>query len=68
MRHRVLGVTLWYLVVLPAYLASTSAAVVKGIQNQQPQGKWLMQGWLFHSEFWTDNVSRIKACVGWSTA
>ena len=37
----------------PSYLQSTSAAVINGIQSVDAQGKWLMQGWLFHSGFWT---------------
>eukprot|EP00958_Prasinococcus_capsulatus_P007208 scaffold668_cov385-Prasinococcus_capsulatus_cf.AAC.13 len=36
-----------------AYLQSTSAAVINGIRSVDAQGSWLMQGWLFHSGFWT---------------
>lgn len=40
------------------YLSSASAAVYQSIQKADPQGVWLMQGWLFVNdrEFWTDQA------------
>ena len=43
-----------------AYLTQAGQVVVQAIQKGNPNGKWLMQGWLFHSPFWSDH-SRIKA-------
>ncbi|XP_063962640.1 alpha-N-acetylglucosaminidase-like [Lytechinus pictus] len=45
-----------------AYLSAASRGVYQGIIEGDPQGVWLMQGWLFQrSEFW--GPSQIKALL-----
>ena len=45
------------------YLASSSKAVIQSITNADPNGIWLMQGWLFQStKEWNEN--RISAYLG----
>eukprot|EP00823_Brevimastigomonas_motovehiculus_P005788 TRINITY_DN436_c0_g1_i1.p1 TRINITY_DN436_c0_g1~~TRINITY_DN436_c0_g1_i1.p1 ORF type:complete len:837 (-),score=242.95 TRINITY_DN436_c0_g1_i1:239-2749(-) len=49
-----------------AYLGQTSKAVMDGIKAVDPQGKWLMQGWLFvysPDNFWKD-LNRVQAYLG----
>ena len=36
-----------------SYLVAASKAVIAPIRSADPQGIWLMQGWLFQSQFWT---------------
>jgi alpha-N-acetylglucosaminidase len=43
----------------PSYLAAASDAVYQGMAIADPKALWLMQGWLFRSEWWTNE--RIKA-------
>jgi alpha-N-acetylglucosaminidase len=43
----------------PTYLRTIGAAVYQGLIASDPDAVWLMQGWLFHSGFWTDD--RIHA-------
>ncbi|RYH29449.1 alpha-N-acetylglucosaminidase [archaeon] len=46
-----------------SYLASASDAVYTSITSYDPQGIWLMQGWLFvYDTFWTDE--HIAAYLG----
>lgn len=42
------------------YLASAASSVVRGIRSINPQGKWLLQGWLFlhHRHLWTQSAVR----------
>lgn len=37
----------------PAYLKRASAGVIAGMRAADPAAVWVMQGWLFHSNFWT---------------
>ena len=37
----------------PSYLAAASKSVVDSIQDVDPEGVWVMQGWLFHFGYWT---------------
>ena len=46
----------------PAYLRQASAGVINGIRAADPAAVWVMQGWLFHSEFWTGEA--IAAYLG----
>lgn len=46
----------------PAYLRQASAGVINGIRAADPAALWVMQGWLFHSEFWTGEA--IAAYLG----
>ncbi|ETV89522.1 hypothetical protein H257_00774 [Aphanomyces astaci] len=46
----------------PAYLAKASKAVIDSMTLADPNAVWLMQGWLFLSEYWTND--RIQAYVG----
>ncbi|XP_038066600.1 alpha-N-acetylglucosaminidase-like [Patiria miniata] len=43
------------------YLASASEAVYNGIAAADPNGIWLMQGWLFLDAFWTPY--RVRAYI-----
>ena len=43
----------------PEYLVASSKAVIRGIRQSDPNGVWLMQGWLFQSPAWTN--SRIQS-------
>ena len=38
----------------PEYLQASTKAVMDSIKAADPSAKWIMQGWLFHSDFWTD--------------
>lgn len=40
----------------PAYLTRASAGVVDGMRAADPEAVWVMQGWLFHSSFWTPDA------------
>eukprot|EP00760_Papus_ankaliazontas_P027146 PhM_4_TR3176/c0_g1_i1/m.74935/K01205/NAGLU; alpha-N-acetylglucosaminidase len=42
------------------YLSRASAAVLEGIRGADPDGVWVLQGWLFlhHSHFWTPQSVR----------
>ena len=43
----------------PTYLKAASAAVHNAIAAGDPSGIWVMQAWLFHSNFW--NPARVEA-------
>ncbi|EQC35408.1 hypothetical protein SDRG_07118 [Saprolegnia diclina VS20] len=44
------------------YLAKASKAVIDSMVASDPNAVWLMQGWLFLSDYWTND--RIEAYVG----
>ncbi|KAF1327978.1 Alpha-n-acetylglucosaminidase, partial [Globisporangium splendens] len=46
----------------PVALANSSLAVIKSMVAADPDAVWLMQGWLFQSEYWTNPL--IKAYLG----
>lgn len=43
----------------PAYLAQCNAAIYTAMTSANPKALYLMQAWLFHSDFWT--YDRVKA-------
>ncbi len=40
----------------PTYLKLAAHSVLAGLRAADPQATWVMQGWLFHSSFWTDEA------------
>ena len=42
-------------------LKASSAAVYESMSAADPDAVWLMQGWLFIHQFWTEHPDRVKA-------
>jgi len=45
-------------------LAASSRAVYESMAVADPDAIWLMQGWLFIHDFWTQHPDRVKAYLG----
>ena len=42
-------------------LTASSSAVFAAMSKSDPDAIWLMQGWLFINQFWTEHPERVKA-------
>ena len=43
------------------YLQQSSTAVLRGIKNADPNGKWILQGWFFTRQWWVQRDYLVKA-------